>query len=96
MARIKREGSLQPGQEPVDEGKVFTSTAPSVARCHNDPQRRALRFKKEYDARMYYADLLHNGSDALLCQVAGSTETCVCEVRPLGADEALDWMNESV
>ena len=66
-------------------------TAPTVACCRNDPQRRALLFRNADDAREYYFSLLRNGTDALLCPVDDST--CVCEVSALSATEALNWMN---
>lgn len=73
----------------------ITFTAPSVVRCRNDPERRALQFKHADDARLYHASLLRNGTDALLCVDECGLGACVCELRQLSPDELAAWMAES-
>jgi len=55
-------------------------TAPIVANCKHDPQRRALLFKNAADAVLYYISLLRNGTDTLICPDEDGGGACVCEV----------------
>lgn len=77
----------------LDTASIFA--APSVAACQKELPRRALRFQKSADARMYFISLLRNGTDALICPDKAGGAACVCEVRSLAPEEVIAWMNES-